>query len=65
MKKRTGDKETRRGREESFRSCFWGRGGEDRRSAAVCFLRKAATSDVLPILFFHMQNEASRAGISH
>lgn len=62
-------KETRTGREESFSSCFWGRGGEDRKSAAVCFLRKAMTSDVLPILFcHHMQNKAlpnvTRSGTS-
>lgn len=67
MKKRT--KEKKQGEEEKGGSvlvaCFWGLAVGDRKSAAVCFLRKAKTSDVLSILFcHHMQNMATFVGLS-
>lgn len=68
MKKRTEEK--KQGEEEKGGSVlvasFWGLGVEDRKSAAVCFLRKAKTSDVLSILFcHHMQNKETRASVSY
>lgn len=41
----------RRGEKGKRGSYFWGRGLEDRRGAAACFLRKAKGSDALSILF--------------